>query len=128
MSGLFFANGILHIIDDQYTWYRISLGILMLISGIAQAFYSKFAFSDSSKYSRKIKVTDEWIELKNHFWKPATVISWNDLKSMKVLNYQIAFEFEDGLKKVGYDTNVKTSMKIRSILGEFAQKRNIPVE
>ena len=127
MSVIFFISGLTHLIDEQTAWYRLILGIAMIVFSIFYGFYAALAFSEQSKYSPKVRVTDKLIELKSSFWKRTFTINWPDIKLIHFASYKVEFELSNGTKAFPYNTNSQKSRQLKSILREYAGHQNIQV-
>ncbi|MEM6736225.1 MAG: hypothetical protein AAF620_09170 [Bacteroidota bacterium] len=127
IAFIFFINGIIYVIGEQSEGYRLLLGIAMIIFSICSAFYAVLAFSEDSKYSPKMRVNDKLIELKSSFWKRTDFVNWSDVKLIHFASYKVEFELYHGTKAFPYNTKGLKSKRLKRLLREFAEPRNIQI-
>lgn len=127
IAVVFFVNGITHMISDNLEWYRLLLGIAMIIFSVFYSFYAVFAFSEDSKYSAKVRVNNKLIELKSSFWKRTRCVNWSDVKLIHFASYKVEFELYHGTLAFPYNTKSQKSKRLKSLLREFAEPRDIHV-
>ena len=103
------------------------IGILMSVIGVYYCIYGLTAFSTNSRLALRIKITDEFIEIKDRFLKPPIQLIWTDLKSIEFGQYKINFKMEGSNKALSYKSNVDVSIKIKQAIREMADKKKIEV-
>jgi hypothetical protein len=127
MSFLFILNGIFHVLSKSAEWYRLFLGIAMIIGGVFYGFYSVVGFLEDSKYAPKLRVNTQLIELKSSIWKKTHLIKWADVKLIHFASYKVEFELTNGAKAFAYNTKYEKSKQLKQIIREFAEPQNIQV-
>ncbi|MEQ9374475.1 MAG: hypothetical protein RIG68_04830 [Imperialibacter sp.] len=83
--------------------------------------------SERSKYSPKVKVTDEHIEIRRGFFQKNTIVHWADVKAITLLSYSIIFELTESVQKVEYHTSSSISKEIKEVIWELAETKGIVV-
>ena len=99
----------------------------MSVIGVYYCIYGLTAFSTNSRLALRIKITDEFIEIKDRFLKPPIHLIWTDLKSIEFGKYMIVFQLEESNKVFSYKSNANVSVEIKIMIREMADKRKIEV-
>lgn len=103
------------------------IGILMSVMGLYYFIYGLTAFSTNSRLALRIKITDEFIEIKDRFLKPPIHLIWTDLKSIEFGKYKIVFQLEESNKVFSYKSNANVSVEIKKMIREMADEKKIEV-
>ncbi len=99
----------------------------MVIFGVFYFFYGILRYSTKSKFSPKVKIDDQTIELKDGMWKPARILKWSDVSSITFQSYELNFRLQDSVYKFTYDTNPENSREIKQTIRKLAERKNIEV-
>ncbi|UII20290.1 hypothetical protein [Fulvivirga ligni] len=128
LSIIFVFNSILLIIGgSDLQDLRIAFGLAMLIISAGYVAYAFMGYSVKSKYSAKIISTDDTLEIKTSFWKPAVKLKWADIEQIKLGNYELQFELVKGTKYINYRTTAARSIELKQFLRGTAEFKQIPV-
>lgn len=127
LTVIFFINGVMLLIREPLPPYQMVLGILVILLSIIIGIYSFLGFSVNSTYAAKIRITDQLIELRPGFLKPLIQLNWQDVKNIKLGNFNIEFELTNGTKTISYSTSAERSRQVQQLLREIAEQRNIQV-
>ncbi|WP_416867464.1 MAG: hypothetical protein ACMVP2_08990 [Imperialibacter sp.] len=84
--------------------------------------------SERSKYSPKVRITDEQIEFRRGFFEKNTIVRWVDIRAITLLSYSFVFELTEGQQTVKYHTSASTSKEIKETIRDFAEPKGIVVE
>lgn len=124
---VFIAQGILHIISDKGFPIQQVIGGICILCGAGYLFYSATSFSKKSKYSSKVKVTDDFIEFKTGFFSDAIRYYWQNIKSIQFGSYRVIFQMEDKEQSIGYSSISSVSKEIKDTIREFASTKGVLV-
>ncbi len=126
--GLIFClNGFFNLIQNNEDLLFQILGLLLLLSGVLYLFYSFYGFSQKSKFAPKVLLTNEFLQIRESFWKPAKQLNWNNISSINYLSYQIDFQLNKESYSFIYNASSDTSIEIKRAIREFAENKGIEV-
>lgn len=106
---------------------RFIIGGAMIAFSIFYVLYAYTGNSVKSKYAAKIRITDELIELKTSFRKPAITLSWTDITHIQFGSYRVSFQLPEGIKTIHYETSAEQSIQLKQLLRASAGKHRIQV-
>jgi hypothetical protein len=124
---IFLVNGVLNIYRELLGWFGVILGLLFVVLGLFYLFRAIFASSESSVYSPKIRIGDDFIEYKTDIFKPVVRIPWKDIRSIGLSAYQIRFETDGAVKELSYDVAPDISIAIKRAIREKAGETGVAV-
>jgi hypothetical protein len=99
----------------------------MLGLGTYSCVFGLTAFSPNSRLALRIKVTDEFIEIKDKWLKPSIQLVWTNINSIEFGKYKIVFQLEESNKIFSYKSKANVSIKIKNLIREMADKKKIEV-
>ena len=121
------AQGVLYIVADNGFPIRQVIGGISILFGAGYLFHSATSFSKKSKYSSKVKVTDDFIEFKTGFFSDAVRYYWQNIKSIQFGSFRVIFQMEDKEQSIGYSSISSVSKEIKDTIREFASAKGILV-
>jgi hypothetical protein len=131
---LWVFSGVLYIGTGIFQFYRYQdegisyfVWILLILGGLYLIFFGVLGLSEKSKYAPKVALTDETIQIKKSFWKPAKQLKWNDITSINFKSYQIHFQFKKETYTFNYNSTADTSIEIKIAIRSFAESKGIEV-
>ena len=84
--------------------------------------------SEASKYSPKIRITDEVIEFKLGFFQANNIVLWNDVRSIVMKSYGIVLRLAESQQYIKYKSSPEISKKVKEIIREVAGQKGIELE
>ena len=128
ITGLFFLlNGAINIYNRSFEIVGLILGILMLFGGVFYLFYAFVGASKKSRFSPKVKVTDEFIVLKSSFLGKQITLSWSTITKIEFKPLALTFVSNNRSTDFDYVTDADTSIEIKEHLRAMAESKNIEV-
>ncbi len=131
---LWVSSGVLYIalgIFQIYRYQNEDLSFLawsyLIIGGLFLILYGFMGLSEKSKYAPKVLLTDEIIQIKKSFWKPAKQLKWSEISSINYKSYEIDFHLNKETYTFSYHTNAETSIEIKKAIREHSERKNIEV-
>jgi len=124
LGVIFTIQGIIFLLRDILPAYGKTIGILLLIYGVANILLSYFGFSENSKISPKIIVSEEGISIKKGIFSNTNFFHWKDVKSLSLRENKMELETMLDNKKIAL-TDYNTDLKL--FLMRLAGEKNIPL-
>jgi membrane-bound ClpP family serine protease len=124
LGAVFTIQGILFLVRDILSPYGNTIGIFLLIYGVANILLSYFGFSESSKISPKIIVSEEGISIKKSIFSNTDSFHWKEVKSLSLRENKMELETMLDNKKIAL-TDYNPDLKL--LLIQLASQKNIPL-
>lgn len=126
IGGLLFVSlGILQFYRYQNEYFF--LFIVHSFSGLYFILYGYLGQSKKSKYAPKVLLTNEFILIKESFWKARKQIKWDDISSINYKSYEIDFHLNKEIYTFNYNTTAETSIEIKRAIRSIAEDKSIEV-
>ena len=127
LGALFIAQGLTYFYRiDEGIWTKLMMN-LTFMSGTYVIIFALINFSRTSKYSPKLKIDDDSVELKTSLFKKGIKVKWQEIQSVSFKPYRVDFKVADTVEVITYDTTSDISIEIKEALREIAEKKNIEV-
>ncbi|CAD5276501.1 hypothetical protein IMPR6_400035 [Imperialibacter sp. EC-SDR9] len=102
--------------------------MLLMLGGIFYFFMALTIASERSRYSPKVRITDDRIEFRRGFFQKNTIVHWVDITGITLLSFSFIFELTEGQRNVKYHTSASTSKEIKEAIREMAEAKGIEVD
>lgn len=83
--------------------------------------------SEKSPFSPKVKITPDYILLKNGFWSGSTKLAWSEINRIELQSYKIIFNLSSSDFIFKYDSDSAVSVKIKVELRKACTETNTPI-
>jgi hypothetical protein len=133
--GLYFFLGLMFLLQGAFSFTReapfsiwnILLTIAQVAGGAVFLFFSFLMLSVSSKFSPKVRLTEELIEFRLGFFQANIVITWENIRAIEIRTYGVNFQLEESERRIDYTASAEISKEIKNAIKELAEKKNIVV-
>lgn len=122
LGAIFTIQGILFLVRDILAPYGKVIGIILLIYGAGNILLSYFGFSEKSKLSPKIIVSNEGISIKKSIFSDTKHFQWKEVKSISLRENKMELETNLQEKKIGL---VEYNPDLKLLLTQLATQKNI---
>ncbi len=128
-GAIFVAQGFFYLITGMgWPMLSIPLSILIILGGAYHFFMGIAISSERSKYSPKVKLSDDEIVFRLEPFKANIVIQWADIRSISLMSYSLAFELAESRKVIKYRTSGEISIEIKEAIRDFAEQKGVIVD
>ncbi|MEQ8415112.1 MAG: hypothetical protein RIB71_11620 [Imperialibacter sp.] len=111
---------------DSGQGISIFFGVAWLGSGIYYLTTSMLLFQ--TRYVPRAELDDRLLKLKGSLWGTLTVLSWDEIASITYKTFEINFQLRQGKEfEFEYRSNSETSIELKNLIREFAERKNIQV-
>jgi hypothetical protein len=132
---LYFFLGLMFLLQGAFSFTReapfsiwnILLTIAQVAGGAVFLFFSFLMLSVSSKFSPKVRLTEELIEFRLGFFQANIVITWENIRAIEIRTYGVNFQLEESERRIDYTASAEISKEIKNAIKELAEKKNIVV-
>jgi hypothetical protein len=133
---LYFFLGLMFLLQGAFSFTReapfsiwnILLTIAQVAGGAVFLFFSFSMLSVSSKFSPKVRLTEELIEFRLGFFQANIVITWENIRAIEIRTYGVNFQLEESERRIDYTASAEISKEIKNAIKELAEKKNIVVD
>jgi hypothetical protein len=133
---LYFFLGLMFLLQGAFSFTReapfsiwnILLTIAQVAGGAVFLFFSFLMLSVSSKFSPKVRLTEELIEFRLGFFQANIVITWENIRAIEIRTYGVNFQLEESERRIDYTASAEISKEIKNAIKELAEKKNIVVD
>ncbi|MFT4834648.1 MAG: hypothetical protein ACI8WP_001411 [Flavobacteriaceae bacterium] len=102
--------------------------LLMILTGVFALFMATTGFSEKSRLSPKVIISDEFIGWKTTIFGSVKSLNWNEVKTITLEEYKVVFFLSDGTTKIlAYHTEAEVSKSIKAEIRAKADQKTIPV-
>lgn len=133
--GLYFFVGLMFLAQGAFSFARespfsawnILLTIAQAAGGTIFLFFSFSMLSVSSKFSPKVRLTEELIEFRLGFFQANIVITWENIRAIEIRTYGMNFLLQEGERRIDYTASAERSKEIKMAVRDYAVLKRIDV-
>lgn len=101
---------------------------LMILTGLFALFMATTGFSEKSRLSPKVIISDQSIAWKTAILSSVKSLNWNEVKTITFEEYKVVFFLNDGTTKtMAYHTEAEVSKSIKAEIRSKADQKTISV-
>jgi len=127
LAFIFSVQGGLSLAREHNSILWVSLGFLLLASGVYHLYMALMLGSKTARLTPKVRLTDDFIEFRLGFFLASIVIRWEDVRSILLKSYRLEFELRESRMEVKYSGTAELSLEVKEAIREFAVRKNIEV-